>query len=199
MEISRKIIEDCAVYPLGELISGVIKMKKNIVFFIAAIGLSLTGSVFAQADSAGVPKIAILDMAAALYNSELAAAVQDQLSLETEDDSVRIRELAQEGSALQQRLTVDAEVLSDAEQREIVEELEEIGVQYQYLEQRVESIVQQRREIFEQTYSSNLIQAISDVVEEEDYDVVLRAEVALFFKGALDITAKVTAKLNEQQ
>ena len=178
-------------------------MKKNIIFYIAVIGLSFASNVFAQDDAAidastSAPKIAILDMAAALYNSELAAAVQDQLSIETEDDSARIRELAQEGSALQERLSIDAEVLSDAEQREIMEELEEIGVQYQYLEQRVESIVQQRREIFEQTYSSNLIQAISDVVEEEDYDVVLRAEVALFFKGALDITAKVTEKLNEQ-
>jgi outer membrane protein len=185
---------------LGVFNLGVIKMKKNIVLYIAVIGLSFASSVFAQDQAlTASPKIAILDMAAALYNSELAAAVQDQLSIETEEDSARIRELAEEGSALQERLSIDAEVLSDAEQRDIVAELEEIGVQYQYLEQRVESIVQQRREIFEQTYSSNLIQAISDVVEDEDYDVVLRAEVALFYKGALDITANVTEKLNEQQ
>ena len=175
-------------------------MKKNIRFYMAAIGIILASNVYSQDDlSASGPSVAILDMAAALYNSELAAAVQDQLSIETEDDSARIRELAQEGSALQERLAVDAEVLSEAEQRDILAELEEIGVQYQYLEQRVESIVEQRRAIFEQTYSSNLIQAISDVVEEEDYDMVLRAEVALFFKQTLDITAMVTAKLNEQQ
>jgi len=187
------------MYLLGIFILGVIKMKKSIIFFIAALGLSITGNVFAQEGAANVPKIAILDMAAALYNSELAAAVQDQLSIETEDDSVRIRELAQEGSAMQERLSIDAEVLSEAEQREMVEELEEIGVQYQYLEQRVESIVQQRREICEQTYSSNLIQAISEVVEEKDYDVVLRAEGDLICKGALESTAKVNEKLNEQQ
>ena len=175
-------------------------MRKYIKVYIAIISLSVVSNVFAQEGlNSDGPSVAILDMAAALYNSELAAAVQDQLSMETEDDSARIRELAEEGSALQERLTIDAEVMSEAEQREILEELEEIGVQYQYLEQRVESIVQQRREIFEQTYSSNLIQAISDVVEEEDYDVVLRAEVALFFKQTLDITAQVTAKLNEQQ
>ncbi|MFL2840881.1 MAG: OmpH family outer membrane protein [Pseudohongiellaceae bacterium] len=175
-------------------------MKKNIRFCMSVIVLFLAGNVFSQDEvPVSVPKIAILDMAAALYNSDLASAVQDQLSFETGDDSERIRELAQEGSALQERLTIDAEVLSEAEQREILEELEEIGVQYQFLEQRVESIVEQRREIFEQTYSSNLIQAISDVVEEEDYDAVLRAEVALFFKRSLDITAKVTEKLNEQQ
>ncbi len=175
-------------------------MNKHVKFYIAVLSLCLAGNLSAQDEAAtGVPRIAILDMAAALYNSELAAAVQDQLTLETEDDSARIRELAQEGSALQERLQVDAEVMSETEQREIMEQIEEIGVQYQYLEQRVESIVQQRREIFEQTYSSNLIQAISDVVEEEDFDVVLRAEVALFYKQTLDITARVTEKLNEQQ
>ena len=166
---------------------------------MSVIGFILAANVFAQDGlDANVPKIAILDMTAALYNSELAAAVQNQLSIETEEDQEKIRELAQEGSALQERLTIDAEVLSEAEQRDILEELEEIGVQYQYLEQRVESIVQQRREIFEQTYSSSLVEAISEVVEGEDYDLVLRSEVALFFKQALDITAKVTAKLNEQ-
>ena len=111
-------------------------MKKNIRFCMSVIVLFLAGNVFSQDEvPISVPKIAILDMAAALYNSDLASAVQDQLSFETGDDSERIRELAQEGSALQERLTIDAEVLSEAEQREILEELEEIGVQYQFLEQ----------------------------------------------------------------
>ncbi len=164
------------------------------------LSVAFASNVFAQdSGSEGSMKVAMLDMAAALYNSELAAAVQEQLSAETEDDSTRIRELAAQGTEIQERLTVDAEVLSDAEKREMMEELDEIGVQYQYLEQRVESVVQQRREIFEQTYSSNLIQAISDVVEEENYDIVFRSEIALFYKGTLDITAKVTEKLNQQQ
>tara|TARA_R110000772_G_scaffold41328_12_gene95946 strand:- start:1301 stop:1828 length:528 start_codon:yes stop_codon:yes gene_type:complete len=175
-------------------------MKSKFKLYFVVCSLFFTGNAFAQADTVGAElKVAILDMAAALYNSELATAVQERLSVETENDSRRIRELAQEGTALQERMRVDAEVLSEAERRTIMEELEEIGVQYQYLEQRVDTVVQQRREAFEQTYSSNLIQAISDVVEEQDYDIVLRAEVALFYKGALDITAQVTAKLNQQQ
>ena len=177
-----------------------IKIMNKFRIFVAVCSIVMAGNSVAQDASAGGGlKIAILDMAAALYNSELAAAVQERLSVETANDSGRISELAQEGTALQERLRVDAEVLSEAERRTIMEELEEIGVQYQYLEQRVDTVVQQRREAFEQTYSSNLIQAISDVVEEQNFDIVLRAEVALFYKGALDITAQVTAKLNAQQ
>ncbi len=175
-------------------------MKNRYKYLVVIVSLLLSGMVSAQETGAtGGLKVAILDMAAALYNSELAAAVQQQLSTETATDSQRIRDLAAEGTALQQRLTVDAEVLSDAERRNIMEQLEEIGVQYQFLENRVDQLVQERRSMFEQTYSSNLIQAITAVVEEEDFDIVLRAEVALFYKDAMDITARVTAKLNEQQ
>lgn len=175
-------------------------MKNRYKYLVVIFSMLLSGMVSAQeTGSAGGLKVAILDMAAALYNSELAAAVQQQLSTETATDSQRIRDLAAEGTALQQRLTVDAEVLSDAERRNIMEQLEEIGVQYQFLENRVDQLVQERRSMFEQTYSSNLIQAITAVVEEEDFDIVLRAEMALFYKDAMDITARVTAKLNEQQ
>lgn len=175
----------------------------NTIKLLSLISALLFSAVsVAQPEAApddGVMKVAILDMAAALYNSELAAAVQDQLNNDTADDTARIRELASQGTALQERLTVDAEVLSEAERRDIMEQIEEIGVQYQYLEERVNNVVQGRREIFEQTYSANLVQAINAVLEEEDFDIVLRAEVALFYKGALDITARVTEKLNEQQ
>lgn len=175
-------------------------MKNIVKLHVVVFGLLFAGMVSAQeADQGGPLKVAILDMAAALYNSELATAVQEQLSTDTANDSQRIRELAAEGTALQERLRVDAEVLSDAERRDIQEQLEEIGVQYQYLENRVDQLVQERRSMFEQTYSSNLIQAITSVVEESDFDMVLRAEVALFYKDAMDITARVTAKLNEQQ
>jgi len=51
---------------------------------------------------------------------------------------------------------------------------------------------------FQQTYAPNLVQAISEVVEEEGFDIVLRSESALYFSNIFDITAKVTAKLNEQ-
>lgn len=175
-------------------------MKNRGKSLLLIVGLLLTGVVSAQEVApTGRLRVAILDMAAALYNSELASAVQEQLTTDTASDSQRIRDLAAQGTALQQRLSVDAEVLSETERRNIMEQLEEIGVQYQFLENRVDQMVQQRRSMFEQTYSTNLIQAITAVVEEEDFDIVLRAEVALFYKDAMDITARVTAKLNEQQ
>jgi len=37
------------------------------------------------------------------------------------------------------------------------------------------------------------------VVEQENYDIVFRAEGVLHYQDAFDITARVTEKLNQQQ
>jgi len=89
-------------------------------------------------------------------------------------------------------------VLSESEQRRIVGELQELQNQYQFLFQKLNTLSNERRQQFQQAYSANLVQAISEVVEEGGYDLVLRAEVALYFDSAFDITARVTEKLNLQ-
>ena len=157
----------------------------------------LAGAAGVQAADAG-PKIAVLDMAQALFNSERAKQVDNELAQETAEDQQRVRELATEAQGLQEQLQKDAAVLSDAEKRRINDQIQEIGVQYQFLMQKLQSTLQQRREQFQQVMAPNLIQAIQEVVEEDGYDIVLRAEVALHYRTAYDITAKVTERLNRQ-
>ena len=157
---------------------------------------SFSFAAFAQAQD-GI-KIAVLDVQTALFNSSRAQDADAEIQAETAEDSARVRELAEEAQALQNRLEQDAAVLSEAEAKRIQDQIQEIGVQYQFLVQKLQTLVEERRQQFQQAYAPNLIQAISDVVEEEEYDIVLRAEVALHFRGSFDITAKVTEKLNTQ-
>lgn len=163
----------------------------------AAILLFSAASTFAQ-DGSGL-KIAVLDMATALLNSDVAKGVEEELQAETGEDQNKLRNLAEQGQSLQERLQQDAEVMSETEQRRIVGEIQEIQNQYQFLLQKIQTLSQERRQQFQQTYAPNLVQAISDVVEEEGFDIVLRAEAALFYNNPLDITARVTEKLNQQQ
>lgn len=156
---------------------------------------AVTGQAMAQEEPL---KIAFLDMATALFNSDKAKAVNEQLTTETAADQEKVRSLASEATALQEQLQKDAAVLSDDEKRKINDQIQEIGVQYQFLVQKIQTLLQERRQQFQETYAPNLIQAITEVVEEEEYDIVFRAEAALQFGSALDITARVTEKLNEQ-
>ncbi len=171
-------------------------MKKIFGCLVVASALILgTGSVYAQD---GGLKIAVLDMATALLNSEVAKGVDEELQQETSQDQEKVRNLAEQAQALQDQLQQDAEVMSESEQRRIVGELQELQNQYQFLVQKIQTLIQERRQQFQQTYAPNLVQAISEIVEEEDYDIVFRSEVALHFKSAYDITARVTEKLNQQ-
>ena len=151
----------------------------------------------ASAQNEGL-KIAVLDMATALLNSEVAKGVEEELQQETAEDQGKVRNLAEQAQGLQQQLQQDAEVMSESEQRRIVGELQELQNQYQFLVQKIQTLSNERMQQFQQTYAPNLVQAISDVVEEEGYDIVLRSEVALYFDNAFDITARVTEKLNQQ-
>jgi outer membrane protein len=141
-------------------------------------------------------KVAVLDMTAALFNSEVAKQVDTQVREETSQDEQKVRALAEEATGLQQKLQTDASTMSDDEKRKIAEQIEEIGVQYQFLVQKIQTLVEERRQQFQETYAPNLIQAITTVVEEGAYDLVLRSEAALHFRTDYDITARVTEKLN---
>jgi outer membrane protein len=165
-----------------------------------AVGLVLmaacAGSVFAQ--NADAPKIAVLDMGGALFNSERAKVVDAQLTETTAGDTERARALAAEGTELQQKLQRDAAVMSEDEKRKANERIEEISVQYQLIVERLQGQATQVREQFQNTHAQALIQAIQAVIEEGGYDIVLRAEAALHVDAPYDITARVTEKLNQQ-
>lgn len=172
-------------------------MKKIASSLIVAAALALTaGGAFAQSDS-GL-KIAVLNMADALLNSDVARGVEQELQTETKEDQDKLRNLATQGQQLQERLQKDGEVMSEAEQRRIVGEIQEIQNQYQFLLQKIQTLSNERRQQFQQTYAPNLVQAISEVVEEGGFDLVIRGEAALHYDNALDITARVTEKLNLQ-
>lgn len=163
------------------------------LLFVALAGL-------AGAASAQEPlNVAVLDVAAALFNSDRARALTEQLREETAEDEQKVRNLAEQATKLQEKLQQDGAVMSDSERRNTNGEIEEIGVQYQYLVQKIQGLVQERQQQFQNTYAPNLNQAVTAVVEEGGYDLVLRAEAALYFRSAYDITALVTEKLNQQQ
>ncbi len=174
-----------------------IHVKKIASSLIVAAALTLTaGSTFAQSDN-GL-KIAVLNMAEALLNSDVAKGIEQELQAETKEDQDKLRNLATQGQQLQERLQKDGEVMSEAEQRRVVGEIQEIQNQYQFLLQKIQTLSNERRQQFQQTYAPNLVQAISEVVEEEGFDLVIRGEAALYYDNTLDITARVTEKLNLQ-
>ena len=152
----------------------------------------------AFAADAAPMKIAVIDMAGALFNSERAKTVEEELKQETSEDAAKLTSIQEQANAIQERVQKDEAVMSDDEKRKAQTELQDLSVQYQTIAERVQGIRQQRVEQFQQQHAQALITAIQTVIEEGQYDLVVRAEGALFFNPSLDITARVTEKLNQQ-
>lgn len=173
---------------------------KRLFLALAMSTVAAIGANSVQAQDAA-PKIAVLDMAAALFNSDKAKAVDAEIQAQTAEDQTKARSLAEQATALQEKLQKDEAVMSDDEKRKTAEQIQEIGVQYQFLAEKIQKLYNDRRQQFQETYAPNLIQAITAVLEEETdkFDMVLRSEAVLHFEPTYDITARVTEKLNQQQ
>lgn len=168
-----------------------VTLKAASLLFVAAFATP------AFAADAAPMKIAVLDMAGALFNSERAKAVDAEIEEQTSEDQTKLRSIQEQAQKINERLQQDAAVMSDEEKRKAQTELQDLSVQYQAVGERVQGLLQQRREQFQQQHAQALIQAIQAVIEEGKYDMVIRAEAALHFNTAMDITARVTEKLNQ--
>jgi outer membrane protein len=141
-------------------------------------------------------KIAVLDMAKALFDSERAKVVDAQIEQETAEDKAKLTSIQEQAKAINDRVTTDAATMSDEEKRKAQTDLQDLSVQYQTVGERVNALLEQRRQEFQQQHTQALIQAIQQVIEEGQFTMVVRAEAALHFDPAYDITARVTEKLN---
>lgn len=173
-----------------------VQQKKALIGLIAALFLGLGGTVAMAQDSL---KIAVLDMNSALFNSEVAKVETQKIRDETAADEQKVRSLADQATALNDRLQKDGAVMSEDERRKVAGEIEELGVQYEFLVQKLQRLMQERQQAFQQAYTPNLVEAITAVIEEDGYDLVFRSEAVLHYNPGNDITARVTAKLNEQE
>ncbi len=167
---------------------------------LKAASLLLVAAAFTTpvlAADAGAPKIAVLDMAAALFNSDRAKAVDAQIEQETAEDKAKLQSIQEQANAITERAQKDAAVMSDEEKRKAQTELQDLSVQYQAVGERVNTLLEQRRQAFQQQHTQALIQAIQQVIEEGGYTMVIRSEAVLHADNVLDITARVTEKLNQ--
>ncbi|MFL2846849.1 MAG: OmpH family outer membrane protein [Pseudohongiellaceae bacterium] len=152
---------------------------------------------FAQNAAAQDAKIGILNAIQALFNSDAARVVQEELEQEFAQDEQRATELTEELTTLQEQYQQNEAVMSEDEVRRMNSDAQDLQVQLQLIQERVQTALQEKNQEFVQSMQEELTQAVMDVVAEGGFDLILNTESAPYFAPVLDITARVTAKLNE--
>ena len=123
--------------------------------------------------------------------------MEENTRSEFQGDEQRLERLNTELREIIERAQRDESILSEQELRELNADAEEKQVQMQLIAERLQNAWNQRQQQFVEANRQLLGQAIEAVVEEGEYDLVLNAEAVAYFNNSYNITALVTAKINE--
>jgi len=166
---------------------------KTVKSLIVALSLVF----FSQGVFAQDTKIGVLNALQALFNSDAALVVQEELEQEFSQDEQRAEELTSQLQALQEEYQQNEAVMTEEQIRRMNSEAQDLQVQLQLIQERVQQALQEKNQQFLADMQDELAQAVTDVVAEGGFDLILNVDSAPYFAPVLDITARVTAKLNE--
>ncbi|XOV90002.1 MAG: OmpH family outer membrane protein [Pseudomonadota bacterium] len=142
-------------------------------------------------------KVAVVDVQAAILNSEEAKRLLAQIQNEFKGDEDNIRKIQSEAATILERLQKDAEVISEAEKRRLQQQIESLNNDFVYQRQRLQRQIEERQQELFAGIDQKVQKAIEDLVLKEDYDMILPRQAALYVGDLYNITRKVTEKLNE--
>ena len=120
--------------------------------------------------------------------------MQEELQSEQEN----VNTLGDEIRSLREQLVKDGEVMSPTEQRKAQKTLEDKGIDYQFLVNKLQKQANDRQQEVIQVMAPKLQAVLRDLIDLEGYDLILEAGV-LYVNSKHDITRRVTEKLNEKR
>jgi outer membrane protein len=173
-----------------------VQMKQRILAKTLATMMTFLLAMSAPAAFAEV-KIAVVDVQAAILNSEEAKRLLKQIQEEFSGEEEKIRNIQSEAAVLYERLQKDAEVMSDAEKRRVQQQIESKNNDFVYNRQKLQRLIEERQQELFTGVDQKVQAAIELLVKTDDYDLIMPRQAALYAGDLYDITRKVTEKLNE--
>jgi outer membrane protein len=155
--------------------------------------------LFAAGSAAAELKIAVLDTQRALVESEEAQALLAQAQKELQTEQEALQALGEEILALQEKLQTDAEIMSPTEQNKLQKDIEDKQIDYQFLGNKLQKKVNDRRQELLQQMVPKIDVALKDLIELEGYDLIMERSNLRYVNTKHDITRRVTEKLNEKR
>ncbi len=155
--------------------------------------------ILAAGPAAAELKIAVLDTQRALVASEEAQALLQQAQQELQVEEETVKTLGEEIIAIQEKLQTDGEVMSPTEQRKLQKDIEDKQIDYQFLVNKLQKEVNDRRQELLQQMVPKIDAVLKDLIELEGYDLIMERGNLRYVNSKHDITRKVTEKLNEKR
>lgn len=144
-------------------------------------------------------KIAVIDTQRALLESEEARQLMQAAQSELQGDQNQLQTLGQQIMGLREQFQKDAEVMGESDQRRRQKEIEDKQIEYEFLANKLQKAVNDRRQELGQQMVPKLEAVLKELTEKEGYDLVLERGAVMYADGKHDITRRVTELLNEKR
>ncbi|XKE45006.1 OmpH family outer membrane protein [Halomonas organivorans] len=156
----------------------------------AALCLGLASAFVLPAQAA---QVAVLDWRTALMETEAAQRSMNQFRNQVHDRQQEAEALGQELQAMRQRLEEEGELMSEAERRTTIETFQQKGQRFERLRQELLQARQQAEQAFLQEAEPKLDQAVQQVIDRHDVQVLVDPNGVVHAEGDLpNLTGEVT-------
>ncbi len=172
----------------------IMSIRRAVHWCLLPLGLMLGGTALANE-----MRVAVLDVQRAIAESEEAQGHLDRIQQELGDAQREIRTLNNELMALQERLVRDGDVLSDMDRRNLEMQLEDKQMEYQLRVNRFQRNLNERQQDVISIMMPKVDAALQDLIAEDGYQLILHRQTILYADNAVDVTRRVTDKLNDRR
>lgn len=142
-------------------------------------------------------KIVVVDPERALADTSEVKARVNKFQEDMKGQESKMQSLRDQIMKLEDRLQKDAVTMTRDQAQKLTDERDTKMIEFQSLQKMLQQRMQQSQQELQQAMMPKLQQAIESLSAEENYDLVLVRQAVLFASDAVDVTDKVTAKVNQ--
>jgi outer membrane protein len=165
------------------------KVKKIIACAVFTFTLGLPQWSVADA-------IVVLKAEQALFATDKAVALGQQLSEKLKPQTKRFDNMGQQLQGLQQRLEADQDIMSSDELTTLKAEIEALNIEFQQLQQYLSNAKLQTEQEFLASMRPALDKVLRQLIEENNISLIINGQSVIYNTVEIDITDKVVELLN---
>jgi Skp family chaperone for outer membrane proteins len=138
----------------------------------------------------------VLKAEQAIFATQKALALGQQVSAQLKPQVVRFDSMGKELQALQQRLEIDKDLMSDDEVLQIKTQIQNLNAEYQQLQQYLSNAKLQAEQNFLTSMRPALDKVLGQFIKDNNPSVIINGNSVIYNATSVDITSKVVELLN---
>ncbi|MBQ0754812.1 MAG: OmpH family outer membrane protein [Gammaproteobacteria bacterium] len=163
------------------------------------IKLAVLALVLAPSLAMAEIKIAVIDPIGAIAETTEVKTRTGKLETDMKNKEAEMMKLRDEILAIEESLKKDGLTMSKDKQKSLSDQRDAKMNDFRSRQQLAQKRIESDRNEMLQLMEPRLKQAVDEIAKEGKYDLVLTRQAALFAKEEIDITRKVTQKMNQMK